>query len=65
MEWGLSSEQKECYHRGYGCLNPCSNGMGIELKKIEKDERNLIVLILVLMEWGLSNLDWLNAHHFD
>ncbi len=36
------------------CLNPCSNGMGIEQRKNNEKGRHQRVLILVLMEWGLS-----------
>ena len=42
-------------------LNPCSNGMGIELSSSKIFEEIRIVLILVLMEWGLSKVwEYLN-----
>ena len=54
MEWGLSllHDIGKIYTSS---LNPCSNGMGIEHQRGLFALRLGKVLILVLMEWGLSD----------
>ena len=50
---GMRMERKQLLHLQLPkyCLNPCSNGMRMELKN-SKVMKEIIVLILVLMECG-------------
>ena len=50
MEWRWNRNGAMCDFY-FTSLNPCSNGMALELNNYDNILRSCFVLILVLMEW--------------